>query len=68
MSKNLDLNFLPRELLYNDEILNNSYDKLKKRNELIKNLMCELDKVDENDNEYDERRTERISKISKRNK
>ena len=48
MEKNLDLNFLPRDLLYNEDMLNNSYDKLKKRNLLIKNLVNELEKVDEN--------------------
>jgi hypothetical protein len=68
MEKNLDLNFLPRELFYNDEILSTSYDKLKKRNELIRSLMSELDKVDERKSELNDRRTEMISKIFKRNK
>ncbi len=68
MEKNLDLNFLPRELLYNDDILNTSYDKLKKRNQLIRNLVQELDSIDEKQNEEYERRTERVSKVSRRNK
>jgi hypothetical protein len=55
-------------LLYNEEILNTSYDKLRKRNELIRNLMTELDKVEEKDNEDGDRRTERVLRMSRRNK
>ena len=56
----MDFDFLPKELLYDEEILNTSYGKLKKRNQLIKNLVNELEKVGEED------RTERVSKRSKR--
>jgi hypothetical protein len=64
----MDLKFLPRKSLYSNEILNTLYDKLKKRNDLIKSLLSELDKVDEPESELNDRRTERLSKISKRNK